>query len=128
MSLTPLYDFHGKTPLIIGASSGLGEQFTQCLHARGARVILASRNYDKLQELSNKLDNAKAIQMDVSDKKSVVSCIYELEKHGEKIDICINSAGIAKLTPIFEEEQNNYFESLIQTNLIGVWYVTYEKQ
>jgi NADP-dependent 3-hydroxy acid dehydrogenase YdfG len=124
MSLTQLYDFHGKTALITGASGGLGEQFARCLHARGARVLLASRRDDKLKVLSNELGNAMAIKMDVADKNSVISCFAELEATGEKIDICVNNAGIAKLTPIFEEEQNDDFESLIQTNLMGVWYVT----
>ncbi len=124
MSLTQLYDFHGKTAIITGASGGLGEQFARCLQARGARVLLASRRFDKLKDLSNELGNANAIKMDVADKNSVVSCFADLEKAGEKIDICINNAGIAKLTPIFEKEQNNDFESLIQTNLMGVWYVT----
>jgi NAD(P)-dependent dehydrogenase (short-subunit alcohol dehydrogenase family) len=124
MSLTQHYDFHGKTALITGASGGLGEQFARCLHARGARVLLASRREDKLKNLSDELGNAKAIKMDVADKNSVISCFSELEAAGEKIDICINNAGIAKLTPIFEEEQNDDFESLIQTNLMGVWYVT----
>ncbi len=96
MSLTQLYDFHGKTALVTGASGGLGEQFARCLQARGARVLLASRSGDKLKDLSEKLGNAKAIKMDVADKNSVVSCFAELEAAGEKIDICINNAGIAK--------------------------------
>ena len=117
-------DFNGKTVLITGASSGLGEQFSRCLSNRGARVLLASRRIDKLNELSKKMGNAKAIQMDVADKKSVISCFDDLEKAGEQIDTCINNAGIAKLTPIFEDDPHDDFESLIQTNLMGVWYVT----
>lgn len=124
MRFTQLYDFDGKTALITGASGGLGEQFARCLHAQGARVLLASRSYGKLQDLCDELGNAKAIKMDVADKKSVIRCFADLEEAGEKIDICINNAGIAKLTPIFEEEQNDDFESLIQTNLMGAWYVT----
>jgi len=52
MSLTQLYDFHGKTALITGASGGLGEQFARCLQARGARVLLASRSGDKLKDIN----------------------------------------------------------------------------
>lgn len=119
-----LFDLKGKTALITGASSGLGEQFARCLSGAGACVILAARRIDKLKTLALKLNNAKAIQMDVSDKQSVKICFAELEKSGEKIDICVNNAGIAILTPIFEEDDNDNFESIIQTNLIGVWYVT----
>ncbi|WP_371218696.1 SDR family oxidoreductase [Orientia tsutsugamushi] len=74
--------------------------------------------------MAAELNNARAILMDVSDKQSVKSCFAELEKDGEKIDICVNNAGIAALTPIFEEDDNDNFESIVQTNLMGVWYVT----
>lgn len=123
--MTTLFDLHGKTAIITGASSGLGEQFARSLSAAGARVILAARRLDKLSDLALKLNNASAIQMDVSDKASVTSCFAQVTRQaGEKIDICVNSAGIAVLTPIFEEDDQNNFESIVQTNLMGVWYVT----
>ncbi|MBF12777.1 MAG: hypothetical protein CMF46_00180 [Legionellales bacterium] len=106
MSLTQPYALRGKTALITGASGGLGGA---CLHARGARVILSSRSDNKLKDLSNELSNAKAIKMDVADKNSVISCFAELEATEEKIDICVNNAGIAKLTLIFEEKKNDDF-------------------
>ena len=90
-----LFDLKGKTAIITGASSGLGEQFARTLSGAGARVILAARRIDKLNTLAAELNNAKAIQMDVSDQQSVKSCFAELEQAGEKIDICVNSAGIA---------------------------------
>jgi NADP-dependent 3-hydroxy acid dehydrogenase YdfG len=55
-----------------------------------------------LKNLSDELDNATATKMDVADKNPVVSCFAELEESGEKMDICVNDAGIAKLMPIFE--------------------------
>jgi len=122
--MTTLFDLHGKTAIITGASSGLGEQFARCLSSAGARVILVARRIDKFNTLAAELNNAKAIQMDVSDKQSVKSCFAELEQAGEKVDICVNSAGIAVLTPIFAEDDNDSFESIVQTNLMGVWYVT----
>lgn len=126
MSLDHLYNFTGKTALITGASSGLGERFAKVLSSVGTRVILASRRIDKLENLARELGNAKAICMNVADKNSVKNCLAKLEEDGETIDICINNAGIASTTPIFEEDTQNSFESIIQTNLMGVWYVTKE--
>jgi NAD(P)-dependent dehydrogenase (short-subunit alcohol dehydrogenase family) len=60
--------------------------------------------------------------MDVADKNSVKNAFRELEN--ERINICINSAGIAGRTYIFEEDEINHFENIIQTNVMGVWYVT----
>lgn len=124
MNIKEIYDLNGKTALITGASSGLGEQFARTLSEAGARVILTGRRKDKLESLASEFDKAIAIQMDVADKESVASCFSNLEQAGEKVDICINNAGIAGLTPIFEKDENDSFDSIIQTNLIGVWYVT----
>jgi NAD(P)-dependent dehydrogenase (short-subunit alcohol dehydrogenase family) len=119
-----LFDLKGKTALVTGASSGLGEQFSRCLSGAGARILLAARRVDKLNALAANLGNAKAIQMDVADKSSVLRAFHQLEEAGEKIDICINNAGIAKATSIFDLDEQNDFESIMQTNVMGVWYVT----
>ncbi|MFQ3307728.1 MAG: NAD(P)-dependent dehydrogenase (short-subunit alcohol dehydrogenase family) [Candidatus Midichloriaceae bacterium] len=124
--MSELFELAGKTALITGASGGLGEQFARALSDVGVRVILTARRIGKLEVLSSEINNAKAIALDVSDKGSVASCFAELEKAGEKIDICINNAGIGLLTPIFEEDDKDVFETIIQTNLMGVWYVTKE--
>ena len=115
-------DLKGKTALITGASSGLGKRFAEILSEYGVRVILAARNIEKLKNIANNLNNAIALQMDVSDKESVQNAFKSLKQ--EKIDICINSAGIGGLTPIFEEDFENNFEKIMQINTMGVWYVT----
>ncbi|MFU7501036.1 MAG: SDR family NAD(P)-dependent oxidoreductase [Candidatus Tisiphia sp.] len=119
-----LFNLTGKTALITGASSGLGEQFARLLSSQGVRVILASRRLDKLQTLSSELNNAVALEMDVADKTSVQRAFDRLEQQRELINICINNAGIAKLTPIFELDELDDFESVIKTNVVGVWYVS----
>lgn len=94
----------------------------------GARVILVARRLELLESLSTKLGNARALSMNVADQQSVKQGIAALEQAGEHIDICVNNAGIVQLTPVFttetEEEKSDPFESIIQTNLMGVWYVT----
>ena len=52
MDIIQSYDFNGKTVLITGASDGLGKQCARCLSNRNARIILASRRIDKLNNLS----------------------------------------------------------------------------
>ncbi len=119
-----LFDLTGKTALITGASSGLGERFARCFSHHGARVLLAARRLDKLQDLAQELGNAYAVEMDVADKASVHTAFAKLATQKEHIDICINNAGIAKFTPIFEPDEQSDFESTMQTNVMGVWYVT----
>lgn len=118
------YDLRDKTALITGASSGLGERFASTLSKAGARVILASRSKDKLERMANSLGNALPLEMDVSQKESVKSAFKNLEDQRERIDICINNAGWGKLTPIFEEDPDQDFETIMQLNVMGVWYAT----
>ena len=120
-----LYDLSGKTTLVTGATSGLGKQFARILHEAGSRVILVARGRERLEGMAKELSNSMILPMNVGEKSSVKEAFAELESRGEKIDVCINNAGIGMQTPIFEEDEENLFESQIQTNVMGVWYVTH---
>jgi NAD(P)-dependent dehydrogenase (short-subunit alcohol dehydrogenase family) len=124
-----LFDLTGKTVLITGASSGLGWRFARALSEAGAKVIVTARRLDKLQDLATEIQTqggqAIPLEMDVTDKKMVNSVVNWLTEQGEHIDILINNAGIAEATPIFDNDGDNKFESVIQTNLMGVWYTTH---
>ena len=119
-----LFDLTGKTALITGAARGIGERIAYALSHAGARVILTDCTIEKLKITGGGYKNALIMEMNVACKESVYSTIKLLEEQGEKIDICVNNAGIAKPTPIFEMIDSDDFENIIQVNLIGVWYVT----
>ena len=65
----------GKTALVTGASSGLGWRFAQILAQAGAKVALAARRTDKLEQLKQEIEQAGgkacAVRMDVTDVASV---------------------------------------------------------
>ncbi|PWU06896.1 MAG: 3-ketoacyl-ACP reductase [Verrucomicrobia bacterium] len=119
-----LFDLTGKTALITGASGGLGQQFARCLSNAGARVLLTARRFGEIQALANELGNARALAIDVSDRVSIKSAFEQFSATDEQIHICINNAGIGKTTPIFDSAENDNFENILQTNVIGVWYLT----
>ena len=123
--LVSLFDLSQQTALITGASSGLGKRFAKLLSEAGARTILAARREATLQEIAKTLPNARVVQMDVSNKTSVQEAFSLLEDNHEKINIVVCAAGIGGKTPVFDlEEDINKFDQIIQTNLLGVWYVT----
>jgi NAD(P)-dependent dehydrogenase (short-subunit alcohol dehydrogenase family) len=99
-----LFDLSGKTALITGASGGLGERFARTLSQAGARVILAARRKDRLESITQSLKNALPLEMDVADPRSVRTAFQKLDQAKEKVDICINNAGIARTTPLFESD------------------------
>lgn len=118
------FNLNGKTALITGASSGLGARMAFVLAEHGVKVILASRREDALHAIKKKIPNSSSYLMDVADRRSVHAAFQQIEEDQHRIDICINNAGIGKLTPIFEASSHEDFERMIQTNVMGTWYVT----
>ena len=119
-----LFDLRGKTALIVGGGSGIGAEFAKVLLHAGVKIILSSRRKELLEEVIQQLGSGKAVSMDVCNKTCVRQAFELLEKEGEKIDICINAAGIAPETPIFSEDPEELFEQCVNVNLLGTWNLT----
>jgi len=122
-----LFSLAGKTALISGASSGLGEHFAQVMAQAGAEVVVAARRVDKLTELVGRINSsggkAHALEMDVTSANSVNRAFESLDGLLSKLDILVNNAGISSKPTKFlnlEEEDWGY---LLDVNLKGVWRV-----
>ncbi|PYG28933.1 short-subunit dehydrogenase, partial [Pelagimonas varians] len=70
--------FQGKTYWVIGASEGLGREIAKGLDEAGAHVIVSARSMARLQHLTSGLNNARALQMDVTDAQSVLAAARAL--------------------------------------------------
>ncbi len=82
-------DFSGKKYWLIGASEGLGRALAQALSARGAVLILSSRNTVRLESLCETLPDARAVPIDVTDLETVRGAVAAV---GE-VDGLIYNAG-----------------------------------
>ena len=107
----------GRTCLITGASSGLGAHFSRTLSAAGARVVLAARRLDRVQDLAKEIratgNEAFPVAMDVSDEKSVTAAFDAAETAFGPVDTIIANAGVSapgRSTEI----------SVLDTNVLGV--------
>lgn len=92
-------DYKGKTALITGASSGIGEAFARVLAAKGMNLILVARSEDKLRRLAEALNNAYKIQAevivaDLSKEESAQMVFDTVEQQRQHVDLLINNAGI----------------------------------
>jgi short-subunit dehydrogenase len=92
--------FHGRTALITGASSGIGAAFARALASRGADVVLVSRSEDKLRNLAAQLAadhgvRAEYIVADLSRESSGLAVAEEARRRVGAVDILINNAGFA---------------------------------
>lgn len=86
--------FENKLILITGASKGLGKAIAKAFEKEGARLILAARSIDKLNELKSSFDNPEihiTHELDLLKDKSISSFIRKIE--GSQIDVIIHSAG-----------------------------------
>ena len=102
----------GRVALVLGASSGIGEEIGRALNREGCTVVLAARRVDRckaiLDELANECDakcdagdkpkESMAVKCDAT-KKDEVRALYEtiMNKYG-KIDIVVNTAGVMYFT------------------------------
>lgn len=64
-------DLPAKRYWLVGASEGLGRALAQKLDARGAALVLSARNGERLRNLADSLSDARVVEMDVTDPKSV---------------------------------------------------------
>lgn len=113
--------------LVTGASSGFGKAICRKLITDGYKVIGAARRLDKLQKLAQELgNNFLPLTLDVTKKDSVETILLQLPKEFQPIDILINNAGLALgLVPAYEADYNDW-ETMIETNVIGLMHLTYQ--
>ncbi|MBB71149.1 MAG: short-chain dehydrogenase [Legionellales bacterium] len=118
-----------KVVMITGASSGIGKASAESFAAAGARLILTARRVEKLQEIAAKLAaeykaQVLPIELDVQDKQAVQQTIADLDESWRNIDILVNNAGVGVTTELMHEASPDDWDSIIDTNVKGLLYVT----
>ncbi len=118
-----------KTVLITGATSGIGEACARKYAADGDRLILTGRRADRLNALKTELEKdfsteILALIFDVQDKKAVDKNLGALPIEWQNIDLLINNAGLAAGKDSFENADINDWETMLNTNVHGLLYVS----
>jgi WW domain-containing oxidoreductase len=109
-------DLAGKTALITGVNSGLGQETARVLAMRGAHIIAVARSQEKAELAAKDFGDATPIACELSDPDSVRACVASVIECGRKIDMLICNAGIMAL-PKLQQEQG--YELQFFTNHIG---------
>ncbi|MEW7484750.1 SDR family oxidoreductase [Staphylococcus aureus] len=112
-----------KVAVVTGAGSGIGEAIATLLHEEGAKVVLAGRNKEKLQNVANQLsqDSVKVVPTDVTNKEEVDELIKIAQQTFGGLDIVINSAG-QMLSSKITDYQVDERDSMIDVNIKGTLY------
>ena len=108
-----------KVIIITGASQGIGLAAAKFLSAKGAKIVLAARTKEKIQQSAAELPDALAIPTDMRKAGDIKNLIAKtLEKYG-RIDILINNAGQGIYGPL-ESINVDDFRKVMELNIFGV--------
>jgi 3-hydroxy acid dehydrogenase / malonic semialdehyde reductase len=114
-----------KTILITGASAGIGQACARRFSEAGARVILAARRLERLEELADELVGpCHLLTLDVRDRQAVETTISGLPTSWSAIDILINNAGLGRGLERLHEGDISGWDEMIDTNVKGLLYVS----
>ncbi len=110
----------GKTILVTGASSGIGEASVRELAGAGAWLFIGARRAGRLQALADELGDQVAWQeLDVTDADNFVGFADAAAERFGQIDALVNNAGIMPLSPLYALKRDEW-KRMIDVNIHGV--------
>jgi NADP-dependent 3-hydroxy acid dehydrogenase YdfG len=122
---TPLAD---RVVAITGASSGIGEATALALAAAGAKVALAARRSDRLEDIVRRIEaaggEAVAIPTDVADESQANAFVRTAAERFGRLDALVNNAGVMQLGPI-DGAPTDEWRRMVDVNIFGVLYCTH---
>ncbi|HWD93763.1 MAG TPA: SDR family NAD(P)-dependent oxidoreductase [Verrucomicrobiae bacterium] len=118
-----------KWILVTGASSGFGAATARAFGAEGARVLLGARRMERLEKVAEETRKAGAPEahfhpLDVSQTASVNAFADWARTKTKHVDVLINNAGGALGMDAVAEGKDEDWETMLQTNVLGVLRVT----
>ncbi|QIN77175.1 SDR family NAD(P)-dependent oxidoreductase [Rubrobacter marinus] len=112
----------GKIAVVTGASSGIGEATARALAARGAPVVLAARDEEKLAFLEREIraagGRALVVGTDVADRESVRGMVGRAVAEFGSVDVLVNNAGLG-LSGRVAELRPDDLRYVFDVNLLG---------
>jgi len=124
-----MFSVENKVIFVSGASSGVGEHFSEMLASRGARVVCGARRVDRLDSLVRRITDsggqAIAVAMDVVDRASVNAAFDSAEEAFGTPEVLVCNAGATGQMPFLEMDES-LWDNVVDVNLKGVWNMVQE--
>ncbi|MBP1966594.1 3-ketoacyl-ACP reductase [Paenibacillus aceris] len=119
---------HNQTAIITGAGKGIGKATAIALAKEGVNLGLVARSRADLESLQQELSSTYGIKVsiataDISNRAEAGRAVETLIKELGALDILLNNAGTAQFGKLVEMDPDQW-EQIIQTNLMGTYYVT----
>ncbi|QHE52427.1 SDR family oxidoreductase [Pontibacillus sp. HMF3514] len=117
-------NLQGKTAIITGASSGIGQSIAEHLAQEGANVVLAARRKERLEELAESIQKdhsveTKVVETDVTNQKDMENLVKVTKESFSSVDILVNNAGVMLLS-FLKNDKVEEWEKMVDVNLKGV--------
>lgn len=101
------------THLITGAGSGIGAALAQQLHARGDRLVLLARTWERATELAERYAGVQTVVADLGHPESVESLVLP-----DSLDSVVHAAGVVELAAVSDQSVAHWAEQL-RVNLVA---------
>ena len=116
------YDFKNQVAVVTGGANGIGYSVAKRLSKSGATVKIWDLDFAVAQKAAETI-NAEAVPCNITDWGSVQNAIETTIKGSERIDVLVNSAGIAGPNEPVIDYDNEAWDQIISVNLTGAYYV-----
>ena len=111
-----------RVALVTGASQGIGKACAIALAEAGAKVVLAARNVDKLNETAAEIAalgaEATVVPMDIADQPQIAAAFAQVKEKYGRLDILVNNAGITRDGLVMRMKRDDW-DAVIAANLTG---------
>jgi 3-hydroxy acid dehydrogenase / malonic semialdehyde reductase len=107
----------GKTAIVTGASSGIGQAIANALKQHGVHVAGGARRTDQLE-------TEIALELDVTDPRSCERFVEQAVDQLGGLDILVNNAGLGLGREPFDQSTEQDEETVLDTNVHGVLRMT----
>lgn len=114
-----MFSLENSHAFVTGGATGIGLAIAKSLAANGALVTIASRNYQRIDEVSCSINGVSGVALDVTDPRSVTA-VFE---SAGPVDILVNNSGIALASP-FARTTIEDLEKVMAVNFTGVFRCT----
>jgi NADP-dependent 3-hydroxy acid dehydrogenase YdfG len=118
----------GTVALVTGASSGIGEASALALAEEGARVAIAARRLDRLENLAERIgggsERVLVLETDVTDEAQAQQMVEKTVSAFGRLDTLVNNAGVMLLGPIVDAPTEEW-RRMVNLNVLGLLYCTH---
>jgi NADP-dependent 3-hydroxy acid dehydrogenase YdfG len=113
----------GKTAIVTGASSGIGQAIAAQLGAAGAHVTLAGRTRSAMEETAREIEkaggSARVVVNDVRDPAQVRALVDGAVAETGRLDVMVNNAGVSYPGRITDGDAEEW-RTMLETNVLGL--------